>query len=316
MSLLLQRRFVLTAGKAANPTAINLTFTSEPGTLDFECEGEMDTTPDPDVATFTIYNLNADTRAKLEAAEVASLSFGYATTPPAKLFSGDVTFVGHDHVGTSWVTKIMVTDGGRALRFGYINAFFPPKTSNLVYFQALCASFNAAAEVLTPIAQWSRNAEVFSAYWTEATDQPDNVKFVGKQKPKKKKAKTMWSHGLTIAKKTRQALDNLCDNHALIWFIHGGTLFVIPKDNVTLKTTLGYVDVDKSRGMLGVPSKTEAGGVSVRSLLRTDLHPGGGIKVTSEEAAMLSNCYRINKVQFAASNFGEECAMTIETGAP
>ncbi|MCK9435582.1 MAG: hypothetical protein M0Q12_00070 [Synergistaceae bacterium] len=316
MSLLFQRKIKLEVGKSGSFSDVVLKATNENSSFDISFDGEMTAEPEPNVMTISVFNLSLKTRTIIENAEMARLSFGYWDSEPSQIFVGDIVFARSEHVGVDWTTSITIADGGRAVKFGRINRTFNPGTTYQFYFSELCKSFNESSDVISKLTFWEKNASVFEKNMTSASNEIEDYQYYGKKKNKKKKpSPTIYANGLTINKKTRRALDDLCNNHSLLWFVHFNCLYVIPKNDNTIMTSQAVKHLDKKVGMLETPSKLEDGALTLKSLILPGIQPGGGIDVQSDIPDMIGQ-YRISKIRVRGSNFENDCYYEMETFAP
>lgn len=316
MSQLFRRNILLEVGAADAVNANSYIANDRPDTFHISFDGELSVEPEPNIMDVQIFNLNPKSRTAIENAERARLSFGYADVGVKKIFEGDIVTVRSDHVGVDWITNITIADGGRALKYGRINATFTSGTPYSAYFTALCQAFNKSEEILVPLAFCGKNTPIFAAAMSKGTADQENYQYYGnKKKKKKKKKKTLFANGLTISKPIRKALEDLCNTHGLLFFIYDNTLFILPEDDSEIITGSMWEETDAESGMLGYPSKLEDGGVGVRAFIDPRFVPGGGITVWTKQD-LLSMSYRISHINVVGSNFENDCYMEMETFAP
>ncbi len=101
-------------------------------------------TADPNTASVSIYNLSAETRARLTKLDraVLVLSAGYTGTE-ALIFSGDIrkpNGIQHVKAGTDWVTKVECGDGERAYREARFSGSFAKGTKVVDVARAMAKS--------------------------------------------------------------------------------------------------------------------------------------------------------------------------------
>ena len=316
MSQLFRRNILFEAGAADKVDANQFIANDQPETFHISFDGELSVEPEPNIMEVQIFNLNRKSRTAIENAERARLSFGYADAGVKKIFEGDIAMVRSDHSGVDWITSVTIADAGRALKYGRVNETFPPGTTYAEYFATVCQSFNIASGVVVPLTFCGKNTAIFAASMVQGTGTPENCQYYGnKQKKKKKPKKTMFANGLTISKPARKVLEDLCNTHGLLFFIHDNMLFILPEDDSGIITGLMWEETDAESGMLGYPSKLEDGGVSVRAFIDPRFSPGGGVTVWSKQDD-LTLSYRISHITIVGSNFENDCYMEMETFAP
>jgi hypothetical protein len=94
--------------------------------LDLAFEITRSTHREPNPAIIQVWNLNRDTRARVEAAETVALYAGFSDPP--QIFSGDVRRVFTERDGVDTVTTITGRDGGRAYADVTVSRSYAPGT--------------------------------------------------------------------------------------------------------------------------------------------------------------------------------------------
>jgi hypothetical protein len=93
---------------------------------------------DPNKSTITVYNLNDDTRGKLQRKGVKlNLEAGYQASGLSRIFLGDVRTVDQVRDGDDWGSLIKLGDGERAFRYAQVEESFAAGTPASAILQRL-----------------------------------------------------------------------------------------------------------------------------------------------------------------------------------
>lgn len=226
---------------------------------------EKDTGATPNKARINIYNLSADTRARLSKLSQAQVTLhaGYTDTV-ARIFDGQTrkgaTGIQHAKTNTDWVTRLECGDG---------EAAFTQKE--------FTGSF-AAGTPVTKVATALADALGLGRGNLEAAMRAGSFR----------QGITEFPHGLAVNGRASEELVKLMKTLGLEASIQDGQLQVLrPRETLGGQAVL----LNKQTGLLGTPSygsseegKEEKGPptLKVRSLLQPALRPGVQVRVESE----------------------------------
>lgn len=93
-------------------------------------KAELSDSKEPSKAEVQIYNLNADSRKILQRKGVkVLLEAGYESVGNSRLFVGDLKSVDHKNDKADWISKLSISDGGRAWKHARVQESFAPGTT-------------------------------------------------------------------------------------------------------------------------------------------------------------------------------------------
>lgn len=238
---------------------------------------EKDSKPEPNKATVSVYNLNDESRAKVQKKDAAIvLQAGYPDTI-AQIFSGTVSKVANVREGADWITKIITGDGEKQYRTARVSE-----------------SFNAGATI-----------------------QEVAKKLIGKIGLKEGNAITELSkgdfsrglqdfaNGKAVNGLGSKELGRLLKSVGYDYSIQDGALQILkPNQSSKLQT----VELNSGTGLIGSPEFGETGEgakktVTLRatSLLNPKYVPGGKVHLQSQTK---SGYFYITKVSHEGDSFG------------
>jgi hypothetical protein len=237
---------------------------------------------EPNTAEITIYNLSADTRAKVQikGARVV-LEAGYASDGVRGIFVGDVRTAKSEHVGADWVTTLKCGDGERSIRHARVNESFAPGTG---------------------IADVARS--LTRAMGVEPGNIDEAVKNLTRQ----------HVHGYAVHGRAAVWFDRAITAAGLEWSIQDGRLQVLAKGEATKEPA---VVLAADSGLIGSPEynaaeKDKPATLTVKALLQPRIRPGGRIVLESNAH---KGTFRVIKVGHAGDTAGGEWYTTAETDA-
>jgi len=225
---------------------------------------------DPNRATFTVYNLNENSRAKLEeAAELyLSIEAGYGDETKV-IFSGDVDKIENKKTPTDWVTIVETGDGKKDLTETRLNKSYKKGTSvKTVIDDALGAFTNLKNNGL-----------------------PDGLI---------QSAKELVTGG-TFSGRSKDILDKLLGEQGLEFSVQDDEVIITEKDKATNNDI--YV-INPNSGLINSPAKTEeknkegkvVKGVTFTALLNPNLVPKQRVRVESRNITGEYTIIKINHV--------------------
>ena len=231
---------------------------------------EKTTKSDPNRATFTVYNLNENSRAKLEeAAELfLSIEAGYGDETKV-IFSGDVDKIENKKTPTDWVTIVETGDGKKDLTETRLNKSYKKGTSvKTVIDDALSAFTNLKNNGL-----------------------PDGLI---------QSAKELVTGG-TFSGKSKDILDKLLGEQGLEFSVQDDEVVITEKDKATNNDI--YI-INPNSGLINSPAKTEeknkegkvVKGVTFTALLNPNLVPKQRVRVESRNITGEYTIIKINHV--------------------
>lgn len=247
----------------------------------FEIDKTSDSIPNP--GKVTIYNLSSDSRAKFEEKNaVMILEAGYsglgAAPILAQLFVGDIKRATTTRSGPDIVTTIEAGDEETKLRTTHIDQSFSNFTSAADVIKALASKLGVAVGTITTA------------------------------------AKDVFQNGVSLSGLVSDNLDNVTKKLGLEWSVTDGELNVLAPNKATSEPA---VLVNKSTGLIGVPSKRQADdgkkgsftGIEFASLLNTEIRPGRAIKLESEQ---ITGIFRVRRARYRGDTHGGEWRVDVE----
>lgn len=205
--------------------------------LDFDIKMSRSKTPNQGI--IAIYNLSADTRQRIERDAKSIRVFAGYDDNFKLIFTGDVVFVNSSKSSVDWKTEIRAGDGWRS--------FSQSITSR---------NYAAGTPIRTIVEQTARDMGI-------ALKESANI------------LKGVISGSLTLDGRSKDAMDDIVNNHGGQWSIQDNELQVTP---ITKPIDGEAIILAADSGLLETPSVTEKG-VTLRSQLHPDIRPGKVIKL-------------------------------------
>ena len=251
-----------------------------PPSISFEAKHSSESSPNE--AKVTLYNVHADTRAKiLTEGKRIEIHAGYWPANGSRwagiVFKGQIrkTLTKVDG-GTEVVTEIECGDGDD----GYARARVRKRTRKPPTHAAVVSEIVAA----------------FKAHGIKAgvIDIPDYTE----ARPR------------TIDRAARRELDDICRQHDLQWSIQDGELHVYSRDDVLRDDR---VVLSPDTGLLDSPQRSEHG-VDIKALMLYELRPGHTIRLENPYVSnpLAGTEYKVHEITFSGDNFGGEFGCQIE----
>jgi len=244
----------------------------------------------PNSAEITIVNLAASSRDDfLRVPQRIRLEAGYDDTPRL-LFIGDLRHASNEHVGTEWLTKLQLADGGRAYAKARVNRSYAKGTPFSSVITEIAKAFGVPAPSLPPELQ------------------------------------SRLSAGEVITGAASKALTRLLAPYGFEWSFQDERLQVLRVDGVQPGTIRVLSEED---GLIGTPViappkiQAETGAhrageaprvpkATVKHLLYPEITPGEQLGVQSRS---VSGGFRADVVTHEGDLFGEDWTTTVEATA-
>lgn len=269
------------------------------------------TTPgEPNTARIQIYNLSERTRQSIFKDFLLTLRAGYRPIEPTafestpalpQVFKGNIRFVATERQGPDLMTTLECGDGETAIRGARINLRYIPGTPSLRIFNDLTQKLkDFGVEVITAI------SEVVSGYLDRATSEPSNIPDADAERL----VQTTFQRGQSLMGSAWDEYVALCNRHGLDLSIQDNILQITPKDSTTDTEPL---EVSVNTGLIGTPSKNQAGGINFQHLLSHEFSIGRRINLTSQ---LISGVYKIDRLRQTGDTHGPSWYSYIETVQP
>ena len=234
---------------------------------------------DPNSATITIYNLTADTRARIEEKPLhVRIDAGYEDQLE-RLFVGDIRWSSSRREPPDWVTELQIGDGDRAFRYARVSR-----------------SYKSGVNQKTILAELSGNMGLkLPTNISEAKDLNDQ-----------------YSSGVVLTGPTRNQMTKVLAKSGYSWSVQDGKLQAL---KATDKRTDQAFIVSQDTGMIGTPEfgapekKGKSPRLTVRMLLHPGLTPGGTIQM---EAEVVKGLFRIERVSHMGDTHGQDWFSEVE----
>lgn len=229
--------------------------------------------PEPNVCELSIYNLNADSRGRLQAdhAVATRIEAGYDAQHEI-LFLGDLRRVITTRQGPDWITTLKAGDGETKYRTSSINEAFAPGTL-------------ITDAVKTMAARLGVNIGDTEKRLAAATHRAGITQFV---------------NGLVASGFTRDQLTDALKGLGLKWSIQDGTLQILGLEDTTNEPV---ASLSPTTGLIGSPSAGDKGTIKVTSLLMPGIRPGR--KIQLQCANLPKAFYRVEKVTHTGDTHGQ-----------
>ena len=216
----------------------------------------------PNNGIVSVWNLSRSSQEKIgKEWDTLELKAGYHGIGTGIILKGDIREVYHDPQGVDTISEIVVGDGDKADRTGFIAKTFPRGT-----------------EVKDIVEEIYKNMPgVSRGEWKGLDDLPKTTR------------------PMTFMSPTRKALDLIGKTYDLYHSIQNEALEIIPKDDAIQQVAL----ISPETGMIGAPTITDTG-VRVKTLLDADIRPNRLVEVKSKTTELngAGKRYRVGSVAF------------------
>ena len=205
-------------------------------------EASKTITPEPNPAKISVYNLNENNRNRIMSGEFDKVILMAGYNELRTVFAGDIVDKYERRNATDTILNLECGDGAYDITNARINA-------------VLSGGANDASIVDKSLATMTK------------TELGAVILPLNNHLPR----------GRVLVGNTRDIMGKIARSNHADWFVHDGSLVVLPKDQHLGEE--GFV-ISKDSGMVGSPEKTKDG-VKVTCLLNTGLIIGGLVKVKS-----------------------------------
>lgn len=234
----------------------------------------------PNTGRFSVWNLNPETRAKIQASDqFAVFDAGYGRNFE-QVFSGNTFFVDSTHEGADWITKIQIGDGQSAIRGTKSYDSFPAGIS----IQSVIE--NLTNKLQKGIANKSAKSPGF------LNGLIDNTK--------------EFVNGFTTSGLASKELEKLCKDNGLEVSVQNGIVQVT--QTAKPKSLVAFV-LSSDTGLINVPTIGEDGVLKARSLLNGKLAPSALVSMKSKE---INGFYTVQKAKLSGDTVGQDFFVDIE----
>lgn len=253
-------------------------------------------TEDPNAIEFSIYNLSADSRAKVQSAAeagrlTATVEAGYQDERRRGILgSGDVATIDHVRRGPDWVTRIRVLDGWRRIITARVSDSLAPGT------KIVEALKTAIKPLVQKTGQGAQLGEGNALRMAAAADLPV----------------TEFTQGFVLRGRAYQQAQIILQAAGLEISVQNGVLQVLKplqtktETAVLLSPSTGLIDSPET----GAPDpKTKRVLTKMRALLNHQIEPGRALKL---EGVVRAGEYRVEKVTHTGDSHGQGWYSEIE----
>lgn len=237
---------------------------------------------EPNKGDLVIYNLAGETRAEFEQRPLhVRLDVGY-DGDLQRLFTGDVRYAESMLVETEWETKVQLGDGDRAFRFARVSKSYKSGVTSRQALSELAKAMNL---------QVPKNTQEFAELDKE------------------------FHGGLSLHGQASTELTKILERHNLQWSIQDGRLQILRKGDTRSDRAI-LISLDE--GMIGSPefgSPPEKGKppkLTVTTLIRPEIIPGGMIEVRSRN---VNGLFKVERVVHSGDIEGDDWMSSIEAVA-
>lgn len=244
----------------------------------------------------TLFNLSPESRDFIQKNKNIELVAGY-TDNHGLIFKGIIEFVGHQHIGDTWQTKLTARDGAASWRQTGISTTFKKGTPITKVLDKLIERITDTPALGAQVAEINRVAKANikntpSRLYPKTFDpkprkrgrRPKNeAEFNERERQKKAKAEQKSDNiklerDKIVRGQAMQKLEILAKSYGLIAVIDEQSLSLLPA-NQPLELSIVYLSPET--GLLESPEPTEKG-IKWKSLLQHELKPGGVVRIDSE----------------------------------
>ncbi len=234
---------------------------------------------DPNTCEVKIYNLAERTRGEVQAKPLhVRVDAGY-DGQVERLFAGDLRFAQSKRLPVDWETCLQVADGDRAHRFARVSR-----------------SYKAGVDVKAAIGEVAKSMGLK----------------VPKSVAEARELAAQFTTGLSLHGPSQAELEKLLKPHGFSHSIQDGRLQILKGDAAHPGQA---IVISQDSGMVGSPAfgapekKSGKRLLTVKTLLKPAVFPGGLIKVESLE---ISGVFRCERVVHSGDTHGSEWYTTIE----
>jgi hypothetical protein len=250
--------------------------------LDLTFNVSKSTSREPNTAEIRVINLSRENRARLERADRPRvvLRAGYEADgdPPPVLFVGDARRVFSERSGLDIVTTLQASDGGREIQTARISRSYAPGTEISKVLRDAVEALGVGVGNLSDFegAYRARNgASVF----------PD---------------------GYAADGPARRVVQDLARAAGLRWSVQNGALQLLRVGQALQSTALR---LSATSGLVGTPTRDEAGKVAATVLLQPGVEPGRRVILASDT---IEGGYEVRQTVYKGDTSGADWYATLE----
>lgn len=251
--------------------------------VDLVFKVERSTARAPGTAEISLYNLNADTRAAVEAGSVVILRAGFADPP--RIFRGDIRGAYTERKDQDTITTITARDGGRSLAEARMAKSYAPGTRIATVLRDTVAALE--------IGEGNLGDFLSSFALTNGS--------------------TTFPDGYVAAGPARRVLDAIIRGGGYRWSVQSGALQVQQR-GVPLQVSSVVLASDS--GLVGSPSWDETGRrtqgrrgtVSAQVLIQAGIEPGRKVYLQSER---ITGDFEVRGISYAGDTRGNDWTATL-----
>lgn len=249
---------------------------------------ERTSKPEPNTAEVVIYNLSPDSRSLLsEESDVpATIEAGYFGTQASpnktfEFFRGNVVSVATTRQAVDWVTKIQLSDGGKAFRKARINEPYRKNSPKTAMISKLVDAFGAEGV------------------------QPGNAlqKLTAPMRPG---VSATFNKGGVISGRVERRFDELVREFGFEWSIQDSQLQVVEP---LLPIDTQSITLEPATGVIGSPERGEKGIVKLRCLIQPGLNPKKTFQLLS---STVSGLFKVERTIYTGDTQGQDWYAEIE----
>jgi len=219
--------------------------------LEFDVSKSLASTPN--TATLSIWNLRSENRSKLQEKGLeVTIEAGYVSEI-VQIFKGDIDASTISRDSVNWVTRLELTDGGKALKSARINQSFRGG-------QSVGQMLQKAAEALG----------------LDTGNLADKVKTDGARSALKELVS-----GVVLSGSASDVVEDLAASMGLKFSVQDKKLSFLAKGEASSEPA---IQLDSATGLLGSPSIGEKGVIRAQSLLNGRITPGRRVSLSSAVA--------------------------------
>jgi len=236
------------------------------------------TAREPNTAEVRIHNLSSGTRVRLESTQARRLVVraGYEADgdPPPLLFLGDSRRIYTEREGADLVTTVQASDGGRELLAARISRSYGPGTPKI----------SALRDAVDALGIGRGNLADYASELGSET----------------------FADGFVADGPARSVLHTLVRSARMRWSVQNGALQLL-RAGEPLQVQAPRLSA--ATGLVGSPTRDEAGKVSAVCLLQPGLEPGRRVVLAAEQ---IEGGYEIRRVVYAGASSAQPWYATME----
>lgn len=243
--------------------------------------------PEPNQCELSIWNLNEDQRAALEALRPKTpeatrgiptlIEAGYKDAT-SQIWLGDLRDVESLPDGPDWVTTLTSGDGEKATQHARIKASYGPKTPVDTVLRAIVRSLGVGEGNLAKVVNQLR------------------ISGAGK----------LLANGAVLSGSAARELTDFCNSADLEWSIQDGAIQFLDRGKALAQQA---IELGPETGLVGSPTVDNEGMLKARMLIIPDVRPGALVKMASRR---ITGNYRIENATWTGDTHAGDWYIDIE----